>query len=349
MNKLPPLPRSVQRALLTALLLPAAIVIAFLLFYIPANASSVKADTDFKVFSGRTGNQIAAELKARGLIRSRLLFKGMIYLHHPRFFSGLYRFPKGATTRAVFKTLSLARVQLLDFTLPEGAYLSQIADKLSEEGWGSPEDFNRACQTVLQACHERNRLPPFVRSLQGLLFPDTYKFDSGFSMTRIVGSMVDLFFEKAAPYLEGGFTPLFYRNLILASLVEKEYRVKEEAPLIASVFQNRLQCAMPLQSCATIVYILQEVQGKPHPDRLYYHDLQIDHPMNTYLHNGLPPEPICSPSMVALQAAFRPPTTSFLYFVVSDPEKGTHVFSDNLKSHNLAKSRYLESAFAPLN
>jgi len=104
-----------------------------------------------------------------------------------------------------------------------------------------------------------------------------------------------------------------HERVILASIIEREYRVPEDAPLIASVFINRLAVHMPLQSCATVVYVLTEHKGKPHPSIVTYDDLRIQDEYNTYVHRGLPPGPISNPGEISLRAALFPPHTDYLY------------------------------------
>ena len=130
--------------------------------------------------------------------------------------------------------------------------------------------------------------------------------------------------------------------MILASIVEREYRVEEEAPLIASVFTNRLRLGIGLESCATLAYIITEIQHKPHPEYITLEDKGIDSPYNTYKWAGLPPGPIANPGRVALDAAFHPARTDYLYFVLRDPEEGKHYFSRDLDAHNKAKNLYLK-------
>ncbi len=129
-----------------------------------------------------------------------------------------------------------------------------------------------------------------------------------------------------------------HRRIILASVVEREYRLPEEAPRIAGVFWNRLKIGMALQSCATVVYIITEVQGKKHPEVLYNRDIEIQHPFNTYLHPGLPPAPIANPGLTALQAVFRPEPSRYLYFRLLDARTGRHYFSETLDEHIRAGS-----------
>jgi len=119
----------------------------------------------------------------------------------------------------------------------------------------------------------------------------------------------------------------------LASIVEKEYKVPSEAPLIASVFKNRLRYNIGLYSCATIIYIITEELGRPHPDVVRYADLEIESPYNTYKHAGLTPTPISNPGLIALDAAINTPKTKYFFFRVDDEEKGTHVFTTDFEDH----------------
>ena len=124
------------------------------------------------------------------------------------------------------------------------------------------------------------------------------------------------------------------------------YRRKEEAPLIASVFYNRLQRNIGLESCATLHYIITEIQKKPHPEYLTLEDKKIDSPYNTYKWAGLPPGPIANPGLVALKAVLDPPETDYWYFVLKNPATGEHYFSADLKEHNWAKYYFLKQVEA---
>ena len=124
--------------------------------------------------------------------------------------------------------------------------------------------------------------------------------------------------------------------------MEREYRVTEEASLIASVFYNRLALNIALGSCATVEYVITEEQGKPHPEFLNYRDLEIVSDYNTYLFPGLPPGPISNPGETALRAAFFPEESDFLYFLLQNAESGRHYFSRTYTEHNEAKVVYLK-------
>lgn len=121
----------------------------------------------------------------------------------------------------------------------------------------------------------------------------------------------------------------------MASIIEREVKNKEEAPIVAGVFYNRLKQNIKLQSCATIQYILEKPK-----EHLLETDLLIDNSYNTYLYYGLPPGPICNPGATALNAAFHPANHNYLYFVVQDPAKGTHYFSSTYQEHLSAQRKY---------
>ncbi len=135
-----------------------------------------------------------------------------------------------------------------------------------------------------------------------------------------------------------------YQTVTLASIVEREYRVEEEAPLIASVFSNRLRHNIGLYSCATIVYILTEIEGRPHPDRILLEDTKIDSPYNTYKWAGLPPGPISNPGLVALRASSETPKTDYYFFQIVDAAAGRHVFTTNFEEHIQSHSLYTKKS-----
>jgi len=182
--------------------------------------------------------------------------------------------------------------------------------------------------------------------MEGFLFPDTYLFPAGFPAARIVQTMADNFFAQIAAIDERmlAMSPdELLRTVVLASIVEKEHSVAEEAAVMAGVFSNRLGIGMMLQSCATIVYILADVLGEEHEEtilhrrygnRILYRHLVIRSPFNTYMVPGLPPAPIASPGATALRAAFEPAQVEYLFFVLRPGGGGRHNFSRTLAEHN---------------
>ena len=169
-----------------------------------------------------------------------------------------------------------------------------------------------------------------IKSLEGFLFPDTYRFEEFSDAKTIIYAMVSNFFHRWKEYsldtlLEKSLLE-FYDVIKLASIVEKEAIKEDEKPIIASVFLNRLRIGMPLQANPTIWYITGRSAYW-----LTKKDLKIDSPYNTYLYRGLPPTPICNPSMGSIIAVLRPAETNYLYFVADG--KGGHLFASSYKMH----------------
>jgi UPF0755 protein len=190
---------------------------------------------------------------------------------------------------------------------------------------------------------ERYRIP--ASTMEGYLFPETYLFPAGWPPAMVVAAMADTFFRRLGeidPAAGEQDPEELHRGVILASIVEREYRIDEEAPLMAGVFDNRLRIGMALQSCATVEYVITESQDRPHPEILYTRDTEIPDPYNTYQYPGLPPGPISNPGEVALRAGFVPGKSDYLYFRLTDPAAGRHYFSRTLDDHIRAGLLYVK-------
>jgi UPF0755 protein len=164
---------------------------------------------------------------------------------------------------------------------------------------------------------------------EGYMFPDTYRIAAGTSEEQLVKIMVSQFDQQFTPAMRQRAAELgiSVRDIIImASLVEKEARVEKERPIIAGVFYNRLKQSMPLQSCATIQYIL----GYAKPE-LTVADTELPSPYNTYLNPGLPPGPIANPGLASINAVLYPAETEYLYFVAD--KNGSHRFSRTYDEH----------------
>jgi len=261
------------------------------------------------------------------------------------FRAGFYRINPGANTRAVHDLLVEGRQDQVSVTFPEGWTAGHMASFLEEKHVTSRAGF-------LEALGSRELLMRFGvpgGTLEGYLFPDTYFLSQNMPADLIVAEMVTNFFrrlEKIAPEYRELDDRSRQEKVIMASIVEREYRVPAEAPYIASVFYNRIKYGIGLESCATVAYIINEIQGKPYPQSLTKEDLTINSPFNTYRWAGYPPAPISNPGAVALAAAFHPATTDYFYFVLKSTETGNHYFSRDLEEHNEAKRFYLKSVAA---
>jgi UPF0755 protein len=308
---------------LIILLLLAAGAIGFLV-YIPYGPSS---ETFVDIPPGTGTEAIAAQLQQSGIIRSQYAFdlyrlkKGGILK------AGEYRFDHAAPLTEVYARIVRGDVFTLTLTIPEGFNIFDIAQAVQSAGLGSRDTFLAAERqhTELIAAYTPAGSPP-PTSLEGYLFPDTYRFSRHATPLQILTAMVHRFHQASAS-LNLGEDPT--RTVILASLIEKEVKQDAERPLVAGVFNNRLTQNMPLATDPTVIYAAlldQRWRGT-----IFASDLQSPSPYNTYRHTGLPPGPICSPGMASLRAAIHPASTDYLYFV-SDAAGHTR-FSATLKEH----------------
>jgi UPF0755 protein len=294
------------------------------------------------VDKGDGAQTVAAALARKGFIRSALAFR--LLARAEGFGSslkvGTYRISPGMGSREILDELVSGRQALSRVTIPEGFTLSQIGGLLERIGLVPKASFIQAATS--SSLLAELGIPAI--SAEGYLFPDTYFFPVGCSAESIVREMVKAFRERVSSIQEA--TSLsskeLYERLTLASIVEREYKSPEEAPLIADVFYNRLKIRMALQSCATVVYVITERLGRPHPDVIYDRDLKIPDPYNTYERRGLPPGPISNPGMTSLRAAFRPKPSHYLYFRLVDADAGTHHFSTTLEEHLDARSLFIK-------
>lgn len=287
----------------------------------------------FRIPRGASAASVAAALEEAGRIRSARAFVILARLsgRDAKLKAGTYRLSAGASVPALLAILSAGKRAEVEVTIPEGLTLRMIADLLERSGVCATDAF-RAAASEKQLLDELNIPAP---TAEGYLFPDTYRFELDMDPADAVRTMVRAFRTAVGgiPRLAGLSAPALHEKVILASVVEREYRVADEAPLMASVFSNRLKIGMPLQSCATVVYVITEKLGKPHPSTVYYADLQIRDAYNSYLHRGLPPGPISSPGRTSLQAVSDPPPSEYLYFRLLDAESGRHRFSRSLDEH----------------
>ncbi|MGB4572245.1 MAG: endolytic transglycosylase MltG [Rectinemataceae bacterium] len=313
-------------------LLVLAVAGAFFLYRTPG-APGQGEEVRFLVERGVSASEIAASLEKAGLIRNSRVFLIVARLSgsDSRFQAGSYRIAKGTPMGEIVRTIAEGRQSLEKVLVPEGYTARMIAALFAEKGICPPEEFLAA--TTDPGLAKELGIP--AKSLEGYLYPDTYFVSSGTTGADLARLMVNAFKTKIAalPGLRGMDAQTLHETVTLASIVEREYRVASEAPLIASVFLNRMRIGMALQSCATVVYVITEKQGKPHPEVVRLADLKIADPYNTYLHRGLPPGPISNPGMTALAAVSEPAKSEYLYFRLADAEKGVHRFSRTLEEH----------------
>ena len=284
--------------------------------------------------SGASYYSVSKDLEENGIIKNATVFYYYSRYKNAGLKSGVYTVNNTMSFDDLHTFLNTGKQEYISVSIPEGLTISTVAKMLEENGVTSASGFINICKD--DAFIAKYNIPS--TSLEGYLFPDTYFFTPEMQPEQVASIMVDNFYSKLATVKNAqslNADDLHYL-VKLASIVEKEYKVASEAPLIASVFKNRLRYNIGLYSCATIIYIITEEQGLPHPGKVTYKDLKIESPYNTYLHAGLTPTPISNPGLVALDAAINTPKTSYYYFRVDDEAKGTHVFTTDFDEHREA-------------
>ena len=295
-----------------------------------------KAGVFVEIQRGSSRAAITELLAASGVIRSRASFRllGMRYSGE-KLRAGEYLFDHPRTPEEILRMLAEGRVYLHALTVPEGYTMMDIAQIVARERLATRDAFLAAARDP-EAIHD---LAPEARTLEGFLFPDTYKFPRGTPPQKIAEAMVRRFRQVwgALPARSASTDdPNALGIVTMASLVERETAVAEERPRVASVFYNRLKSGVALDCDPTVIYALR-LEDK-YNGALSSGDLRFDSPYNTYHHRGLPPGPIGNPGLESLRAALEPEKTDYFYFV-ADAE-GHHIFSRTLAEHNRNVAKY---------
>ena len=278
---------------------------------------------------GESAKDIAEKLYEKSIIRS----EGIFYLYVKLFdidktlSFGKYHFAGELSIPEIVKVLEQGKVVLRKVTIPEGLTITKTAKVLSQYGFVDQNKFVTLCNDSLFA-RELTGFP--ILSLEGFLYPETYHFPYEVSEKYIIKKLVQEFFSQTQNF---DFVPnkglSFYEILVLASIVEREARFRDEQPKIASVYLNRIKYNYKLQADPTVAYAL-ELKGKIRK-KIYYRDLEVDSPFNTYKNYGLPPAPICSPAKSAIQAVLEPAETDYFFFFANG--SGRHEFNQTYQQH----------------
>ncbi len=327
------------------LLLLAVIVLAVMGFY--ALVPFGPAQEMFVEIAPGTGSAgIAAELERAGVIRSRYAFEALRLAlemrgHGGTLKAGEYRFDHAASLTEVYARLRRGDVFTVTVVVPEGFNIFDVAGAVA--GAGLLKDTGDAKAEFLQAEMQHVELvkqwSPQAKSVEGFLFPDTYRFGRHATAVQILTAMTKRFGVEAARLgldSRGDVTTPMERVVTMASLVEKEVHLDAERPVVASVFENRLAAGMPLQTDPAVIYA--SLLRGTWTGVIHQSELHSDSAYNTYAHTGLPPGPICNPGLAALKAAMHPATTDYLYFVAD--ANGATRFAKNLAGHNANVAEY---------
>lgn len=266
---------------------------------------------------GAGSRGVAEALKQNGVIGNALLFRiaARIYQLDKELKAGEYMFPAHVSMYDVMQKIRKGDIVYHRFTIPEGLTSAQIA---------------RLINAIPNLVGEDVRDIP-----EGSMLPETYTYKLGDTKAEVVSNAQKAQSRVLAKAWKNrdSIIPVDSPEelLILASIIEKETSVPEERRVVASVFVNRLEKGMRLQTDPTVIYALTQGEGdlgRP----LYRKDLKLDSPYNTYQNHGLPPTPICNPGAASIMAAANPEMTDYLFFVADG--KGGHNFAKTLNEHN---------------
>ncbi len=281
------------------------------------------------IFPGQTAKTIAKTLEKQGVIGNSTVFYILSRLtgDDKRLKQGAYLFTgKMNILEALHKIVS-GEILVQKITIPEGSSIFKTLKIISEYKISSYDSLYALCTNKSFV----KQITGFeCDNLEGFLYPDTYILNFRSTEREIIETIVINFFSKMKDSnIDYSNKHAFYEILKLASIVEKEAIYGEEKPLIASVYQNRLDKGMLLQADPTATYQMEEYGI--HKSKLYYTDVRKDTPHNTYIHEGLPPTPICTPSVSSIKASLTPAKTDYLFFFAKDD--GHHIFTLNYAEH----------------
>ena len=267
-----------------------------------------------KIREGLSTAEIAERLAEKGIIDSSLKFRFVARLrgYDDKLRPGSYTFAPNMSDDEVFAKLLTGEKRLVQFTVPEGFGVKEIANRLYSLDLVDKEEFLKAATDFAPYDYMRKHKNVFFAS-EGFLFPDTYTVENDVEIEEILSLMANTFDEKLNVAMRAQAAKMdlsIYDLITLASLVEREVRFPEDRPIVAQVLLKRLRLNMPLQTDATLQYLMDTPK-----EEVSIADTQIDSPYNTYQHVGLPPGPIANPGMASIEAVLHPAETDYLYFV----------------------------------
>jgi UPF0755 protein len=304
----------------------------------------------FTVKPGQSAAAIGDELQTRGLIRSPLTFRTLVEARGvgDKIEAGDYVLSPSMSSSEIVTVLSRGASRSgIVVTIPEGWRAEQSAQKIEELGIGRADDIMGLVRAGAGGGLPLAEPPPAGASLEGYLFPETYEVAKGANVRTLIEMMSRQFDKAVTPKLRSQFADrhlTVHQAVTLASIVEREAAISAEQPIIASVYLNRLQRNMPLQADPTVQFaVASSNPGEAitigfWKRELSRDDLRLPSPYNTYAQRGLPPGPICSPGLSALEAVANPANTEYLYFVAKGD--GSHVFAKTDTEHAANVKRY---------
>lgn len=310
------------------------------------------AEIPVEIPMGSGISSISSILEKNGVIKNARIFKYYTkFKNESNFQAGNYILTQSMTLDEIIESLKTGKVYhepVFNVTVPEGLTLEQISKIVAKHTEYTSEQFMELVSSKEFIQNMMGTYPDLITeevlnsnirySLEGYLFPSTYAFyEENPSLQEIVSTMISLTNDVVMQYgsllEEKEMTP--HQLLTFASLLEEEATAQTDRETIASVFYNRLEIDMPLQTDPTVLYALGS-----HKDRVLYEDLEVDNPYNTYVIQGLPPGPIANAGKVSIEAALNPTDTEYLYFL-ADTEGNNH-FAKSYEEHLQNIDEYLK-------
>lgn len=295
---------------------------------------------------------ISNELEEAGIIKDARVFKYYAkFKNESNFQAGSYSFTQAMTLDEILETLKtgkLYREPVFTMTVPEGLSLVQIADIVAKNTSYTAEEFMERVTAEDFVQTMMANYPDLVTDavlnenirydLEGYLYPATYSFyEENPSLDSIIEEMVRAMnsnvLELSDALVQQNMT--VHQFITFASLLEEEATASTDRETIASVFYNRIEQGMPLQTDPTVLYSLGE-----HKDRVLFSDLEVEHPYNTYKIQGLPPGPIAGAGKVSLEATLNPSDTDYLYFLAD--KNGVNHFAKTFEEHKENRAKYID-------
>lgn len=321
-----------MKKLLVLLLLCAAGAAGYLFYEMNLPYQGFTGDRFIDLAKGTSTAALAKTLEKQGVVRQSWLFLlARACSPGTKLQAGEYRFDHPSSPFDVLHKIARGDIFYMEVTIPEGQNLFDIAANVARLKIFTEEQFLKAAKDPALI----RDLDPKATSLEGYLWPDTYRVVRSTTPTQLCQAMTRKF---RATWKSVGGNADVHRTVTLASLVEREARLPADRRLVASVFANRLKQGMKLDCDPTTVYAAL-LDGR-YRGTIYRSDLESENPYNTYKHAGLPPGPIANPGLNAIKAALAPADTKFLYFVAKPDGLGGHNFSETLAQHNAAAAQY---------
>jgi UPF0755 protein len=314
------------------LLVLALLACGFLIYRAMSPYQGFSGETFVDIPRGQSTDGIAELLANAGVVRSRYDFLLARLVERGRVLqAGEYRFDHAASPIEVLDRIARGDVFAYELLIPEGKNMFDIAAAAEHLGLFPAAQFLEAARNPAMI----RDLDPQAPSLEGYLFPNSYKVSRHTTPERLCRIMTGKFREV---WRGTNSNADVHRTVTLASLVEKEGKLAEERPQIAAVFENRLRIGMKLDCDPTTIYAA--LLANRYTGVIHRSDLDSDAPYNTYRHTGLPPGPIANPGLASIQAALHAAESDALYFVLRPDGSGAHQFSSNIAAHEAATARY---------